>query len=92
MKSFLLLRKQQAYGTACRQPDGSWHLQPAPSQVASASPPPPPNVAYPPPQVVNAYPPAYFPPGYYYPRPYYSTVFIGGFVGGRHFEREHGRR
>ena len=79
-------RPQQAYGTACRQPDGSWKLQPAPSSAAPApvaSPAPAPTVVYapPPPAVVYPYP-AYFPPGYYYPRPYYTTVFIG--VGGGH--------
>jgi hypothetical protein len=78
-------KPQQAYGTACRQPDGSWKLQPAP-QVAAAPPPsvvtPQPQVVYPAPApVVYGYP--YYPPGYYYPRPYYSSsIFIG--VGGGH--------
>ena len=86
-------KPQQAYGTACRQPYGSWKLQPAP---APAPPPPstaavpPPAVVYapPPPPVVYAYPPAYFPPGYYYPQPYYTHVFIGArFGGGHHHHR-----
>ncbi len=76
---------QQAYGTACRQPDGSWKLQPAPAQAPPAT-----AATVAPPPVAYAYP-AYFPPAYYYPRPYYSHVFIGGvFVGGHgHFDRDH---
>jgi hypothetical protein len=80
-------RPQQAYGTACRQPDGSWKLQrpesvPQPTVSPTAAPTPAPTVVYPaPPQVVYAYPPAYFPPGYYYTRPYYTSIYIGGGYG-----------
>jgi hypothetical protein len=90
-------RLQQAYGTACRQPDGSWKLQPAaeaaainsaPPPPAAASVPPPPAVAYaPPPTVVYALPPAY-----YYPAPYYSSVRIGvgfGCCGHDHYHHHH---
>jgi hypothetical protein len=85
-------RPQQAFGTACRQPDGSWKLQPASAPSAAAAPPPPstvspaPTVVYPPPPtVVYAYPPAYFPPGYYYSSPFYTSVYIRG--GGYHHHR-----
>jgi hypothetical protein len=75
-------RPQQAYGTACRQPDGTWKLQAVPdlppAQVTANQP-----AVYPAPPVAYAYPPGYFAPGYYYPRPYYSSgIFIG--VGGGH--------
>lgn len=85
---------QQAYGTACRQADGSWKLaphqsaqavQPAPAYVA-----PPPVVVQAPPRVVYVYPPDYPRPVYYYPYRYpvpvyYSRVYIGGgYPGHRH--------
>ncbi|MFO1188617.1 MAG: hypothetical protein U1E97_03270 [Alphaproteobacteria bacterium] len=78
---------QQAYGTACRQADGSWKLAPqrATSNVVTttAYEPPPTVVIQPPPRVVYVYPPIYPVPVYYptyygHPRPvFYSRVFIG---------------
>ena len=87
---------QQAWGIACRQPDGSWRLQRAnPREVAVSRPTyvAPPPVVYvppPPPTVVYAYPPpVYFPrpvyypaPAYYYPRPvYYPRPYYSSSVG-----------
>ncbi len=87
-------QQQQAWGTACRQSDGSWKLQ----RAATADNPPPaprfvpaqaPVVVYaPPPPVIYTYPPYYYPPGYYYARPYYSSSVYIGIGGGRH--RHHG--
>jgi surface antigen len=64
-------REEQGYGTACRQPDGSWQI------VANASQP----AESPAPTTVNVYPvaeryyyyPGYYPVGYYY----YPSGFYG---------------
>lgn len=90
--------QQQAYGTACRQPDGTWKLaQQEPQQVEPRYVPPqeaPVVIAAPPPQprVVYVYPePYYRPRPYYYEpygwRPYPPPPFFGfgyGFGGHRH--------
>jgi hypothetical protein len=73
---------QEAYGTTCQQPDGSWKVVGAP-QSAEQNPPqsPPPQVA-----AVPAYPPPYYayPYPYYYPAyGYPPTVYGGVFVRGR---------
>jgi hypothetical protein len=88
--------QQQAYGTACRQPDGTWKLaqqeqQPTeqryvPQQQA------PVIVAAPPPRVVYVYPEPYYQPRPYYYEPYGwrpyrpgpSFGFGYGFGGHRH--------
>jgi hypothetical protein len=88
--------QQQAYGTACRQPDGTWKLaqqeqQPTeqryvPQQQA------PVIVAAPPPRVVYVYPEPYYRPRPYYYEPYGwrpyrpgpSFGFGYGFGGHRH--------
>lgn len=83
-------RRQEAWGTACRQSDGSWKLQRA--DVAEA-----PQVRYvPAPTPVPVYAPApqviYYPQPYYYPRPYYgSSVYIRLGGGHRHHHRHHYR-
>jgi|GEM_PF-292382 surface antigen len=68
---------QKAYGTACRQPDGTW-------QLVSGQPQAPPRQVVIRQRVVPVYPPAtYYPPawygGYYYPYysyyPYYPDLF-----------------
>ena len=77
-------QQQQAWGTACRQIDGSWKLQRAattevlPPQPRYVPAPPAPVTVYaPPPPVIYTYSPTYFPPGYYYARPYYtSSIFV----------------
>ncbi|HXQ49893.1 MAG TPA: hypothetical protein VN802_02260 [Stellaceae bacterium] len=80
---------QEAHGTTCQQPDGSWKVvtQQQPAPQASVPPPPPPS-----PQVaaVPVYPPSYYYPPYPaypypYPYPYCYTpypcrpAFYGGF-------------
>jgi hypothetical protein len=88
-------QQQQAWGTACRQADGSWKLQraataeaPPPQPRYIPAPPAPVTVYAPPPPVVYTYSPVYFPPGYYYARPYYtSSIFIG--VGGPRRHHRH---
>lgn len=75
-------RREQAWGTACRNPDGSWRLQRAATAEAPLPPPryvPVPTPVYvpaPPPPVIYSYRPAYFPPGYYYTRPYYPSIVV----------------
>jgi surface antigen len=59
---------QQAFGTACRQPDGSWRLQPAPAAAAPPGGQPLPALAY------GLPPPYYY---YYYPDPFFAPVFFG---------------
>lgn len=73
-------QEQQGYGTACRQPDGTWQIV---SGEPSAAQPPPPQAQtniY-----VNNPPPSY----YYYPPDFYSpyriylsfgTVYRGGYI------------
>lgn len=64
---------QQAWGIACRQPDGSWRLQRGAAREVVVTRPPP-TVIYappPPPRVVYTYPPYYHPRPAYYPRPIY---------------------
>ncbi len=78
--------QQQAYGTACRQPDGTWKLaQQEPQHEA------PVIVAAPPqPRVVYVYPEPYYPPRPYYYQPYGwrpyppPPVFGFGYGYGRH--------
>jgi hypothetical protein len=82
-------RQQEAWGTACRQSDGSWKLQRADvadvPQVRYAAPAPvyvPAPVYAPPPRVI------YYPQPYYYPRPYYgSSIHIG--IGSRYRHHRH---
>jgi hypothetical protein len=63
---------EEAFGTACRQPDGTWRLQPAPPATASA----PPAVGdQSQPAVAYVLPPAYY--AYYYPEPFYAPLFFG---------------
>lgn len=54
-------RQEQGYGTACRQPDGSWQIVPD-DQAEAAAPPPPPTKVYvhPPPAEYYAYPGALY--------------------------------
>ncbi len=66
---------QQGYGTACRQPDGSWQLMPT-AQTAGAPPPPP--ITY----VVRENNVYYQPPS-----PAFETVILGNF---RHGEERGG--
>ena len=82
---------QEAYGTACRQQDGSWRIQ---APRAAAYIPPPPDYQ-PPPRVVYVYPPVHAAPVYYYhPRPIYysSRVIIGSGGHYRHHHHRHHRR
>ncbi len=80
-------RQQEAWGTACRQSDGSWKLQRA--DVAEAPQvrhvPAPMPVYAPPPQVI------YYPQPYYYPRPYYGSSFHIRLGGGHHHRHRHHR-
>lgn len=82
-------RRQEAWGTACRQPDGSWKLQRADTADVPhwrhAAPAP---VYAPPSRVI------YYPQPYYYPRPYYgSSIHIGiGSVHRRHHHRHRHHR
>jgi hypothetical protein len=61
--------QQQAYGTACRQPDGTWKLAQQegpvvePPVIAAAPPQPQPRVVY------------VYPEPYYQPRPYYYQPY-----------------
>jgi hypothetical protein len=85
-------RQQEAWGTACRQSDGSWKLQRADvadvPQVRHVTPAPvylPAPVYAPPPRVI------YYPQPYYYPRPYYgSSIHIG--IGSGHRRHHHRHR
>ena len=55
-------KAQQGYGTACRQPDGTWQIVDT-SQPAAVPPPPPTTTyIYTPPAYYYAYPPAFFDP------------------------------
>jgi surface antigen len=88
-------RQERAWGTACRQPDGSWRLQ-RPATVEAPLPPPryvpAPTTVYvpvPPPPVVYSYRPTYFPPGYYYERPYYPRIVVQVGRGSRHHHHHH---
>lgn len=55
-------REEQGYGTACRQPDGSWQIVAGEQQTAVASPP----------AVIYTPPPRY----YYYPSGFYAPYNI----------------
>ncbi len=86
-------RSEQGWGTACRNPDGSWRLQRA-ATVAEPLPPPryvpaPIYVPAPPPPVIYSYRPAYFPPGYYYSRPYYPGIVVRVGPGPRRHHHRH---
>lgn len=78
-------QQQQGYGTACRQPDGSWHIVSDKSSTTQSATPAQANV------YVNNPPPVYYsyPPDFYYPyRIYlsYGYVFRGGyFLRGTYF-------
>jgi hypothetical protein len=88
-------REEQGYGTACRQPDGTWRIV---SGEEDRSVPPPVEqrtTIY-----VRDYPPSYYPYGYY-GYPYWSPFgfyfdlgyrhYDGGHHrGGRHGDRHHG--
>jgi len=75
---------QQGYGTACRQPDGSWQIV-SDQQPAGAAPPPPPGqVLSTPPDRYYAYPPGFFGPSTIYLS--FGTVYRHGhFYRGRVF-------
>ena len=86
-------QRQNSYGTACQQPDGTWKILPSNVQAqANANTPPieylgPPQYTTQPVYMVP--PPVYYQPAPYYgpyPYPYaYSGVSIGlGFGGGYH--------
>ena len=84
--------QQQAYGTACRQPDGTWKLaqQEAPA-IGAALPPPSPQAL---PRVVYVYPEPYYRPrpSYYEPygwRPYRPGPSFGFGYGFGHGHRHH---
>lgn len=85
-------QKQPAYGTACRQPDGSWKIvadEPRPSAPVQAQAAPPPAPARP----VYAYP-AYAPyyPYAYGPYPYFPPFGFSlsfGYVFGGHSGHGH---
>jgi surface antigen len=73
-------RQEQGYGTACRQPDGTWQIVPNESSVVRDPPQATQTYIY-----VNNPPPAY----YYYPYDFYSPyhiylsfgyVYRGGFI------------
>jgi hypothetical protein len=72
-------QEQEAYGTACLQPDGSW-------QVQQATPGQPTQTYVVQPQVYQTYyPPAYLAnPWYYGPPLFVGGIFIGGGWGYRH--------
>lgn len=89
--------EEQGYGTACRQPDGSWKIVPEEQGTASqTAPPAPPQQAYdyPPPDEYYAYPAGFYGPfGIYLS---FSTVHRGGYVyhghrylEGREFRHRH---
>jgi hypothetical protein len=69
---------QEAYGTSCLQPDGSWKVVGAPpSPLSPPQMPPPPIVAVPAyPIYAYAYP--YYSPAYLYPPPVYGGAFVRG--------------
>ncbi len=91
-------RQQEAWGTACRQSDGSWKLQRADvadvPQVRYESPTPvyvPAPVYAPAPVYVPAPRVIYYPQPHYYPRPYYgSSIHIG--IGSGHRRHHHHHR
>jgi len=71
--------QQQGYGTACRQPDGSWQIVSNQPSAAQTPPPAPPANVY-----INNPPPVYYsyPPDFYYPYNIYLSfgyVFRGGY-------------
>lgn len=79
-------KEEQGYGTACRQPDGSWQIVADDRQTAAAPPPPQQTTVY-----VHE-PPAsyyYYPERFYYPYSIFlsfGTVYRGGhFYLGRHY-------
>ena len=78
-------QQQQAYGTACRQSDGSWQIQADEPEAAAPS---PPAVTY---NYIDTPPPAYYvyPSEFYYPYHIYLSfglVYRGVYVyRGRHF-------
>jgi len=90
---------QQAYGTACRQADGSWKLGPQQRTydvvTTTAYEPPPTVIVRPPPRVVYVYPPVhpvpvYYPTYYAPPRPvFHSRIIVGG--GRPHHHHHHHR-
>jgi hypothetical protein len=81
---------QDAYGTTCQQPDGTWKVMAAPAPAAQAAPPQPqPQVAAAAVPVYPSYPaPAYYSyPAYAYGYPYYYPSYVYGptFYGGLAF-------
>jgi surface antigen len=89
--------QQQGYGTACRQPDGTWQIVPGDESTAATPPPPATQtniyVDNPPPQYY------YYPPDFYYPYHIYLSfgyVYRGGyfyrgayFMNGRNFRHRY---
>ena len=78
---------QEAWGTTCLQPDGTWKVVSQPSDAApaassSVAPPPPPPPVQQQAIAVQSYPAyAYYPyPSYYYYQP--PTYYSGGPMGG----------
>lgn len=70
------------YGTACRQPDGTWAIQPTADQAGQAQPPQAigvPQPVYATPAPVYGYPA----PVYAYPAPLATSVGVVGVFGGR---------
>ena len=72
-------QQQQGYGTACRQPDGSWQIV-SDDSSADQAPPPAETTDY-----INRPPPAYYgyPSDFYYPYHIYLSfglVYRGGYV------------
>lgn len=96
-------KEEQGYGTACRQPDGSWRIVAddqdappgAPSSPSEAAPPPPPAAySYPPPAAYYAYPPGFYGPSHILLS--FSYVYRGGrayrgryYLRGNEFRRRH---
>jgi surface antigen len=88
-------QQQQGYGTACRQPDGTWRIVSDEAEATQAPPPAQTNI------YVNNPPPEYYyyPAGFYYPYHIYlsfSYVYRGGhpyrgsyFLDGRSFRHRH---
>lgn len=84
-------REEQGYGTACRQPDGSWQIVSGEQQTVVA---PPPVIVYPPPAQYY-----YYPYGFYSPHRIFlsfSFVYRSGhlyrgsyYLDGRSFRHRH---
>jgi surface antigen len=76
-------KEEQGYGTACRQPDGSWQIVGDDLQGPPQAPPPQQVFVYPPPPVYYAYPSGFYGPSRIFLS--FSYVYRSGHV-------HHGRR